>query len=273
MRLSTKLSFRALLLPVLLVGVVVIAMGAVVLLSASSFARTHGESSAAGRIRLGGGDQFRGGSRLPLPVLRTREDMLTAICAREPLRSAAEIGVQRAYFAFELLTRCPGITSYLGVDLWATQASYDDGANVDNSTQSRIYDEARERLKPFSNRWRLLRQDSVSAAAQVPDGSLDFVYLDARHDYRSVQDDIIAWAPKVRTGGVLAGHDYVDASEIGGSWTQYNWTQYKDGSISHPTKAVRSAVSEFADLTGRQHLVTYGDLWENLPYPSWFMRM
>ena len=214
------------------------------------------------------GDNAFSGRRLPLPVLRTRDEMLTAICEREPLRSAAEIGVQRAYFAHELLSRCPGITSYLGVDLWVTQASYDDGANVDNSTQGRIYEEARERLKPFGDRWRLWRQDSISAAAQVPDGSIDFVYLDARHDYRSVQDDILAWAPKVRAGGILAGHDYIDASEIGGSWTQY-----KDGSTSHPTKAVRSAVSEFADLTGRQHLVTYGDLWQNLPYPSWFMRM
>ena len=223
------------------------------------------------RHTFGNGSGRAGGSGgviLPLPVLRTRDEMLSAICEREPLRSAAEVGVQRAFFAYELLSRCPGITSYLGVDLWATQASYDDGANVDNSTQGRIYDEARERLKPFGDRWRLWRQDSISAAAQVPDGSLDFVYLDARHDYRSVQDDILAWAPKVRSGGILAGHDYIDASEIGGSWTQY-----KDGSTSHPTKAVRSAVSEFADLTGRQHLVTYGDLWQNLPYPSWFMRM
>jgi hypothetical protein len=223
-----------------------------------------GRQLGGGYIGAGSGGKIV----LPLPVLRTRDEMLTAICEREPLRSAAEIGVQRAFFAFELLTRCPGITSYLGVDLWATQASYDDGANVNNLTQGRIYDEARERLKPFGDRWRLWRQDSVSAAAQVPDGSLDFVYLDARHDYRSVQDDIRAWAPKVRAGGIFAGHDYIDASEIGGSWTQY-----KDGSTSHPTKAVRSAVSEFADLTGRQHLVTYGDLWQNLPYPSWFMRM
>ena len=209
-----------------------------------------------------------GTSLLPLPVLRTRVEMLTAICEREQLHSVAEIGVQRAHFAQQILSRCPKVTSYMGVDLWATQKSYDDGANVDNSMQSHIFEEAVERLKPFGNRVRLLREDSVLAAAQVRNGSLDFVYLDARHDYRSVQEDILAWAPKVRSGGILAGHDYIDASELDGSWTKY-----KDGSISHPTKAVRSAVSEFADLTRRQHLVTYGDLSENLPFPSWFLRM
>lgn len=205
---------------------------------------------------------------LPLPALRTRVDMLTAICEREPIRTVAEIGVQRAYFALEILTRCPGVVSYTGVDLWMTQENYDDGSNKDNETQNVIFADARERLAPFGERVHLWRQDSVAAATRVLDGSLDFVYLDARHDYRSVQDDILAWAPKVRAGGILAGHDYLDATEIDGAWVKY-----KDGSSSHVSKAVRSAVSEYADLTGRQVVVTYGDLWQNKPFPSWYMRM
>jgi predicted O-methyltransferase YrrM len=42
-------------------------------------------------------------------------------------------------------------------------------------------------------------------------GSFDFVYIDARHDYASALEDIRDWWPKVRRGGILAGHDYVDA--------------------------------------------------------------
>jgi len=37
---------------------------------------------------------------------------------------------------------------------------------------------------------------------------LDFVYIDADHSYKSVKEDINAWAPKVREGGIVAGHDY-----------------------------------------------------------------
>lgn len=207
-------------------------------------------------------------SHIPLPVLRTRNEMISAICERETIRFVAEIGVQRAYFAYELLVRCTGITSYIGIDLWMEQSSYDDGANFNNITQESIYQEARDRLQPFGDRSRLWREDSISAASKIPDGSLDFVYLDARHDYRSVQEDIQAWAPKVRPGGILAGHDYVDASEMDGSWTHY-----KDGSISHAVKAVRSAVAEFVDFNHKQQVVTYGDLWNNLPFPSWFIRM
>lgn len=54
----------------------------------------------------------------------------------------------------------------------------------------------------------LLVTDSVNAAALFPDASLDWVHLDARHDFASVKADIAAWLPKVRRGGWLSGDDY-----------------------------------------------------------------
>ena len=49
---------------------------------------------------------------------------------------------------------------------------------------------------------------SLDAAADFPDGSLAFVFIDADHSYAAVCADISAWLPKVKPGGVLAGHDY-----------------------------------------------------------------
>ena len=51
--------------------------------------------------------------------------------------------------------------------------------------------------------------DSVDAAARTADGTVDFVYIDGRHDRPCIDDDLAAWWPKVRSGGILAGHDYV----------------------------------------------------------------
>ena len=51
---------------------------------------------------------------------------------------------------------------------------------------------------------------SLEAAPLIPDHSLDFAYVDARHDYASVLEDLEAWFPKVKPGGILAGHDYAD---------------------------------------------------------------
>ena len=49
------------------------------------------------------------------------------------------------------------------------------------------------------------------------DGSLDFVFIDASHEYEHVKADILKWYPKVKNGGVLAGHDcYPNNPEFGG---------------------------------------------------------
>ena len=52
-----------------------------------------------------------------------------------------------------------------------------------------------------------------SAAAGMP-SALDYVFLDAAHDYESIRDDIAAWWPKIKAGGWLAGHDYTDAEGV-----------------------------------------------------------
>ena len=49
---------------------------------------------------------------------------------------------------------------------------------------------------------------SVQAAKLIPDGSLDFVFLDADHSYPGISSDIALWGPKIKKGGVLCGHDY-----------------------------------------------------------------
>lgn len=50
--------------------------------------------------------------------------------------------------------------------------------------------------------------DSVNAAGHFEDSSLDGVFIDAAHDYESVVKDVAAWWPKVKPGGIFAGHDY-----------------------------------------------------------------
>jgi hypothetical protein len=49
---------------------------------------------------------------------------------------------------------------------------------------------------------------SSEAAEQIKDESIDCVYIDANHKYEFVKKDILAWRPKVKQGGIIAGHDY-----------------------------------------------------------------
>jgi len=52
------------------------------------------------------------------------------------------------------------------------------------------------------------RGDARFWAGVHADGMLDMVFIDADHNYESVRSDIAAWRPKVKPGGIIAGHDY-----------------------------------------------------------------
>ena len=60
----------------------------------------------------------------------------------------------------------------------------------------------------FADQIQLIISDSVGAAHLFADASLDWVHLDARHDYASLKADIEAWLPKIKSGGWLSGDDY-----------------------------------------------------------------
>lgn len=54
----------------------------------------------------------------------------------------------------------------------------------------------------------MIRKTSFAAVDGFKDGSLDFVHIDGDHLFDAVMMDLIAWAPKVRVGGIIALHDY-----------------------------------------------------------------
>jgi predicted O-methyltransferase YrrM len=139
----------------------------------------------------------------------------------------------------------------LSVDPWQpdSQAVYRDIANVSADEYERFLGETRGRLAAFGARAQIWRLSGVDAASHIEAGSLDFVYLDARHDKESVACDLELWWPKVRVGGVLAGHDYLD------------------GELPEGTFGVKSAVDSFFGTTGyRVHTTT-----DDQPWPSWIV--
>jgi hypothetical protein len=92
-----------------------------------------------------------------------------------------------------------------------------------------------------SPRRRLIQEESLEAARQIADHSLDFAFIDADHSYAAVAADIAAWQPKLKPGGWLCGHDYhgIDGIEWG----------------------VKRAVDEFAVRSRRALELDENDTW------------
>ena len=64
-------------------------------------------------------------------------------------------------------------------------------------------------MKPLDGNYRtLFGGDSFDRAKDFEDGSIDFCFIDANHTYEFVKKDIEAFLPKMKPGGVMAGHDY-----------------------------------------------------------------
>jgi DNA repair exonuclease SbcCD nuclease subunit len=66
---------------------------------------------------------------------------------------------------------------------------------------------ARERLKDFNCHF--LHMTSMEALPLIQDQSLDFVYIDGNHEFPYVAMDVAFWSKKVRSGGIVSGHDFL----------------------------------------------------------------
>ena len=71
---------------------------------------------------------------------------------------------------------------------------------------------------------------SVEASKLYEDGSLDFIFIDGAHDYKSVKEDVEHWFPKLKIGGYISGDDYAwpsVSSAVDEYFGKYNVTTIK----------------------------------------------
>jgi hypothetical protein len=121
------------------------------------------------------------------------------------------------------------------VDTWEGSVEHLAGGvheSADVMTHS-LFQAFRQNTKPIAHLINPIRLPSLEAAKKYEERSLDFVFIDAAHDYENVRADILAWRSKVKVGGHLGGHDFIlnfpgviqavnelvpNASIIGTSW-------------------------------------------------------
>jgi hypothetical protein len=127
-----------------------------------------------------------------------------------------EIGV-RVGGHFKLLSQNPLFTQGMlyGVDCWTEDPERPEINDIGLSQTQLDHDYLRL-VAEYSSvpNVKFVRNFSYEASLTFPDNFFDFIYIDAAHDYDSVVEDLNAWWPKLKEGGLFSGHDYFPDTRI-----------------------------------------------------------
>lgn len=137
---------------------------------------------------------------IDLPIGRNE---LASLFAELGFKSGAEIGVEQGEYSEVLARANPQMKLYL-VDAWARYRNYRD--HVRQEKLDGFYETTKQRMAGYN--CEIIKAYSVEAAQRFDDGSMDVIYVDANHKLEFVIADLAAWVPKVRPGGICAGHDW-----------------------------------------------------------------
>ena len=122
------------------------------------------------------------------------------------LKVGVEVGVAFGGHAEAILDNTQ-VQRLVGIDPYQHQQNYDDMLNLPQEQFEHLFWYAMGRLSRFGERYTHVRLSSQEAAGNL-EGFADFVYLDANHSYEAVKQDLASWLPRIRPGGIIAGHDF-----------------------------------------------------------------
>lgn len=132
--------------------------------------------------------------------------VLPRIINERKLKVGAEVGVSCGLHSYKIL-EYTNLEKLYSVDPYR---SYGDSTNVDMPQKhfDIMYLKVKDKLSKFGNRTKMIRDLSKDASPMFKKHELDFVFLDANHQYEFVKEDLNLWYEKVRPGGIVAGDDY-----------------------------------------------------------------
>ena len=177
-----------------------------------------------------------------------------------------EIGVWKGTFAANMLSRCKSITKYYMLDPWRKLDDWNKPCNRGNTEFESCYHEAMAATGFADTKRIVLRGTTAEMIARIPDGSLDFVYVDGDHTLRGITIDLISAYPKVRLGGFITGDDLVPSIWQHGSEFEptlvFPFSAYFAEAVGMPffalphrqfliAKLPRTHAYKFIDLTGK----------------------
>jgi Methyltransferase domain len=148
----------------------------------------------------------------------TRMDLWVSVVQAAAARNVSEIGDFRGNFAAQLLAGCDSIQRYYMVDPWRHLDDWNKPSNKSDKVFERFYRETMDKTEEYAAKRIVLRGRTIDIIDEIPEGSLDFVYIDGDHTLRGIAVDLIKVYPKVRQGGLIGGDDFSAARSGSTTW-------------------------------------------------------
>jgi predicted O-methyltransferase YrrM len=131
---------------------------------------------------------------------------------------AAEVGVAFGINSIFMLENCPNIKHYYAIDPheayqdWGPDCGY---GNMQHDLMVAVGNKFLENLEAYDNKDKITfyKKTSDEAKDLIPANTLNFMFIDANHSTESVRQDCLNWWPKMKKGGIMAGHDF-DATSV-----------------------------------------------------------
>ena len=126
---------------------------------------------------------------------------------------AAEIGVFKGNFSAQILSITKPAVLHL-VDFWPDETIQSEGEYINGLDACKYVCNRFSREKELK-KIAVHRGLSLQVSQMFPGEYFDWIYIDADHCYKGVKSDLNCWYPKVKTGGLITGHDYIEKTWYG----------------------------------------------------------
>jgi predicted O-methyltransferase YrrM len=143
----------------------------------------------------------------PIVAQPRRWDVIESFMKEQGYKNFIEVGCKEGRTTGHVLKTVPEARA-VAIDPWMVQtAASADAETYDKWNFAQIEAEFWTNVGDAKDRCQMIRKTSAEAADIIV-GPFDLVFIDARHDYDSVLEDIHLWWPKIRLGGMICGHDF-----------------------------------------------------------------
>lgn len=162
----------------------------------------------------------------------SRETAYIQVINNNNIEKVAEVGVWNADLSVFALNQCSSIKKYYLIDPlqestnnFAYDSTNNDfppimsgnryvcnmgGETKNQHNLDQMHQGILSRISQYPSA-EFIREESVRASKRFKNNSLDMVFIDAIHLYENVKEDIQAWLPKIKSGGIISGDDYSDS--------------------------------------------------------------